>query len=897
MGRPEAPIDADGGPVAGFAAGLRRLRAQAGSPTYRQLAARTRFAPSVLSAAARGTSLATWPVTRAFVLACGGDVAQWQEHWREVSDAVHPAIVEGRPARTVVRTLPADTRAFTGRGVELARLLELADGALSGQGQGSGTGAGVIAAIDGMAGVGKTALVLHAGHLLSDRFPDGQLFLDLHGHTEGLAPRDPGDALAALLAALGLAPEQVPADPQARAAALRDRLADTRTLLVLDNAASEAQVRPLLPAEEGCLVLVTSRRRLKALDDAHTLTLDVLPVADAVELLRRVAGIGGGGHDGEDEVRDEDALIEEIAELCGRLPLALRIAAALIRHRPAGAAHHLAHTLRRGAAGLEGFFDGDRDLAAVFDLSYRRLSQDAQVLFRRLGLVPGPEVDGYGAAALLGGGLISAERLLGNLADHNLLDESEIGRYRMLDLIRRHARALSEQDSAEEREAAAGRLLDYYAHTAQRADAAISFPCTWPGPSGPGPAHSPDLADQDTARAWLRTERANLLAAIASAGAHADEERLVALTAGLATLLGQDGPWPVAIELFTAAAQGADRRSDRYAHAHALTILGSMRLGIGQYPSAVHDLEQARDLFRSLGEDGGQANALTVLATTRYMTDDVSGALRDVGQAVELKKSLGGHRGQADALLTQGNIRILTNDFVGAIPDLEQARDLYRDLGERTGQATALLVLGEARRVTGRYPDALQDLEQALTLFRAQGNLNAQARALYLLGDVRRMLGKFPAALGDLEQALEIQRGLGDRSGQAGTLTIRGAVRSAIGELSDAVRDLEQALEVFRQIGDRGNEAFTLNHFAAALTVTGDRERALIMYGDALSLARETDQFDEQALALEGIGECHLQAGQTDDGTAHLAQALAIFRQYGMAQAERVRTRLDFSRP
>ena len=751
----------------------------------------------------------------------------------------------------------------------------------------------------------RTCLVLRAGHLLADRFPDGQLFLDLHGHTEGLAPRDPGDALAALLAALGLAPEQVPADPQSRAAALRDRLTGTRTLLVLDNAASEAQVRPLLPAEEGCLVLVTSRRRLKALDDAHALTLDVLPVADAVELLRRVAGIGGGhegggkDHDHGDD-QDDDAPIGEIAELCGRLPRALRIAAALIRHRPAGAARQLAHTLRRGAAGLDGFFDGDRDLAAVFDLSYQRLSQDAQALFRRLGLVPGPEVDGYAAAALLDGGLVGAERLLGNLADHNLLDESEIGRYRMLDLIRRHARALSEQDSAGEREAAAGRLLDYYAHTARRADAAISFPCAWPGPSGPGPAHSPDLADQDTARAWLRTERANLLAAVASADARADEERLVALTAGLATLLAQDGPWPVAIELFTAAAQAAARRSDRYAQAHALTILGSMRSGIGQYPGAIHDLEQARDLFRSLGEPGGQANALTVLATTRYMIDDVPGALRDVGQAVELKKSLGGRRGQADALLTQGNIRILTNDLVGAIPDLEQARELYRDLGEHTGQAGALFALfalAEIRRVIGRYPDALRDLEQALALFRAQGNLNGQARALYLLGDVRRMLGKFPAAMEDLEQALELQRGLGDRSGQASTLTIRGAVRSAVGEPSAAVRDLEQALEVFRQIGDRGSEAFALNHFAAVLAAAGDRERALTMYGDALSLACETDQFDEQALALEGIGECHLRAGQTDDGAAYLAQALAMFQQYGMEQAERVRMRLDFSRP
>jgi hypothetical protein len=278
MGRRESPIDAEGGPVAEFAAGLRRLREQAGSPTYRQLGERTRFAPSVLSAAARGTRLATWPVTRAFVAACGGDVVLWHRRWREVSEAVHPAVAGAaagpgwipgrsiRPIRSRGTCRPTPARSPAGSrncGICSPRPTnwELTDA--------HSTGTVVITAIDGMAGIGKTALALRAGHLLADRFPDGQLFVDLHGYTQGLPARDPADALTVLLRSLGLPPDRIPEDLDARAAVYRARLAGTRTLILLDNAADEAQVRPLLPASSTCLVLVTSRKRLRALDSTR----------------------------------------------------------------------------------------------------------------------------------------------------------------------------------------------------------------------------------------------------------------------------------------------------------------------------------------------------------------------------------------------------------------------------------------------------------------------------------------------------------------------------------------------------------------------------------------------------------------------------------------------------
>jgi len=342
----------------------------------------------------------------------------------------------------------------------------------------------VISAIDGMAGVGKTALALHAAHRLAERFTDGQLFIDLRGHTQGQQPRSAAEALEWLLLALGVPPQRIPQDADERAALYRQRLAGSRTLIVLDNAANEAQIRPLLPGDAGCLVLVTSRRRLKGLDDASTLSLDVLPQADAVALLRSVAT---RGHEHE---LMPDPLLAEIADLCGGLPLALRIAAALLRHRPAWSPEHLAALLRDQHQRLGTLFDGDRNLAAVFDLSYQNLGATHQRLFRRLGLLPGADVDAYAAAALADTDPSTATSLLEDLVDDNLLMQHTPGRYWMHDLLRLHARTLAGRDPAHSRDSALERLLNYYQHTAIRADDLVTrFPL--PVPAGPRPRTNP----------------------------------------------------------------------------------------------------------------------------------------------------------------------------------------------------------------------------------------------------------------------------------------------------------------------------------------------------------------------------------------------------------------------
>lgn len=333
------------------------------------------------------------------------------------------------------RQLPAVTRHFTGRAEELDRLISLAGPGLARPG-----GSVAIAAIDGMAGVGKTALAVHAAHYLAAQFPDGQLFIDLHGHASDRQPRSPSEALDVLLRALGVSTQQVPAGAEERAALFRQRLDGTRTMIVLDNAASEAQVRPLLPGSAGCLVLVTSRRKLKGLDDASVLALGVLPQADAVALFRAVAG--------HDQDAAGDLGLAEVVGLCGGLPLAVRIAATLLRHRPAWTPGDLARRLGDESARVGALSDGDRDLDTVLGLSYRNLTAAQRRMFRLLGLVPGPEVDALAAAALAGVEPTAAAGLLEGLADHNLLIEHAPDRYRLHDLIRLHARALA-SDTAE----------------------------------------------------------------------------------------------------------------------------------------------------------------------------------------------------------------------------------------------------------------------------------------------------------------------------------------------------------------------------------------------------------------------------------------------------------------
>jgi transcriptional regulator with XRE-family HTH domain len=343
----------------------------------------------------------------------------------------------------VPRQLPAAAMVFTGRDHELAQIMRAGDPAEL-----------AIVAIDGMAGVGKTALACEVAHRIAVRYPDGQIHLDLHG-SAGMGPVEPGAALGRVLRSLGVPDERIPAELEDRAALYRGELAGQRVLVLLDDAVSEAQVAPLLPASPGCLVLITSRRRLSGLNRTHALVLHPPSAADAAELLRRSAGA--------DRLPvDSDESVAEIALQCGRLPVALRIAAARLHSHPSWTAEHLLRHLRDRRRGLAEFAAGSLSVSASFDASYHRLDPDSQHAYRVLGLHPDDEFDLDAGAALIGRPGVQAARLIDHLVEVHLLEELAANRYRFHELVRRHAADRVEQDSTDaERCAAVDRLVEH----------------------------------------------------------------------------------------------------------------------------------------------------------------------------------------------------------------------------------------------------------------------------------------------------------------------------------------------------------------------------------------------------------------------------------------------------
>jgi tetratricopeptide (TPR) repeat protein/transcriptional regulator with XRE-family HTH domain len=846
-----------------FADVLRELRAGAGL-TQEELAEAAGLSSRAVSDLERGVVTAPHKDTvrlLAEALQLGG--------WARVE---FEAAVPGRAGAggvAAVRTLPRDVASFTGRRRELQELVDAAIGAAD-----SGRIVG-IHAIGGMAGIGKTAFAVHAAHRLAGRFPGGQIFVPLHGHTPGRQPVGPADALASLLLTIGIPAAQIPADLEARTALWRDRLAGRQLLLILDDATGSEQVRPLLPGAGASLVLITSRRRLTALEEATTISLDTLPPEEAAGLLVRLAVRPG--------LSSADPGVREISRLCGYLPLAIGMLARQLHHHPAWSPAGRAAEMAAAVGRLELLATENMTVAAAFDLSYADLTSEQQRLFRRLGLHPGAEADGYAAAALEGIELAVARRGLEALYDQYLLTEPAPGRYRMHDLVREHARALAGRlDRGDDRDQATARLLDYYQHAAARAAAQLARRARpAPAPAGAISAVVPAVADREQALAWSRAERASLLACLDHVTAAGQHARIIALTAGLAGLLSVDGPWDQAITRHATAAQAAQHLGDRPGQAGALTDLGDARRLTADVLGAARDLEEALDIYRDLGDRAGQAGALTVRGSLRRLTGDYPAAAGDLEEALDISRDLADGPGQAGALLYLGDVRRATGDYPAAARDLEEALGIFRDLGDRLGQSDVLTVLGDVRRATGDYPGAARDLQEALSISRDLGDRRGQADALLFLGRAWLASGDYPGAARDLEEALDIFRDLGSRRGQVDALLFLGRARRMPGDYPGAARDLEEALDISRQIGSRLGQADAITYLGDVRRATGDYPGAARDLEEALDIHRDIGSRRGQADALTVLGDVRRATGDYPGAARDLEEALDIHRDIG----------------
>jgi tetratricopeptide (TPR) repeat protein len=777
-----------------------------------------------------------------------------------------------------VRALPRDIAVFTGRSSELKRLA-----AAISRRRGKKAKLISVHAVNGMAGIGKTAFAVHAAHRLADHFPDGQIFLRLHAHTPGQRPVDPAEALGTLLLATGVAPSHIPPGLEARSASWRSHMAGKRMLLVLDDAAGSDQVQPLFPAAPGCLVIVTSRRRLTALE-ATPINLDMLPPAEAAHLFVRSARRPG--------LRPDDGAVAETVRLCGYLPLAIRLAAARLEHHPARTVSDLAREIASARNEPTAMQAEDISVAAAFDLSYQDLTPGQQRMFRRLGMHPGTDIDVRAAAALDDAELTQARRDVEALYDQNLLTEPALGRYRMHDLIRNHARSLADADPAAERDTSLDRLLEYYLRCVRAASSQLErrVPARPPLAIDTPPGHMPDPPVEEDAPAWLDKELQNLLAVVSYAALTSRSRYAAAIAAEMHAFLRIRVDWETALTLHQTAVQAAHHAGDRAAEAGALTDLGDMQYLTGSYRQATASLRRALELYRALTSDTRleEASVLTSLGHPLNLIGDTPGALATQRQALDMYRDLGSRLGEATALNRLGVLQTLTGPYPEAIASQEKALDLYRSLSDPLGEAAALGNLGAVQSWTGDTQAAAANLTRALELRRKFGDILGEFRALISLGVLQTLTGDYQTASDSFERALKGNRRLRGRLGEAEVLTEYGVLQRLMGDYQAASASVARAIELYHQLGYPLGEAEALNTAGELALASARLSDARASYEKAHKIAVAMQSLPEEALALEGIGKCHLRDGKRAAGVESLRRALAIYEQIGSSRAGHV---------
>ncbi|GAB7110301.1 hypothetical protein JCM4814A_86160 [Streptomyces phaeofaciens JCM 4814] len=799
-----------------LAARLRLLQELSGLGV-RALARDAGLSSSSLSRYLNGQTVPPWPAVVALCRLAKRDPRPLRPLWERISHPLPAPPKSSRQVRPLPRNdLPRDVADFTGREERLAAVLAALDSHR-------------VVSVDGMAGVGKTCLAVHAAHRLAADFPDGRLYVDLHGFTEGRPPLDPDSALRMLLGALDVPSERVPQEGlEQLAACWRSELAHRRVVVVLDNAADVDQVRPLLPGAGDSVALITSRNRLLGLDEVPPVSLDVLSPQESAELLARASG-DPGGPDGR-LARDPEAAAE-VLRLCGHLPLALRLAAARLRHRPGWTVGILVERMAEGA----GEFD------TAFAMSLRQLDRSQAHLFRMLGLLPGESFDEHVVAALAQVPLRVARAMLEDLLDAHLVQQPTAGRYRLHDLVHQHARrAGAEQDSADDRERALGRVLDYYVHAAAAADAAMPFlsPAR-AARAGDPPAELPRFTDKNAAIAWLVTEYANLIAAFETAAAVGADLHVCELPRFLRAYFARRCGTTHLNVLFERSLAAAERLGDPLRLAEAHSDLGFARYHAGRMAEATAAYETAgRHVSRS-----GDVRAEAELAIRRgYLSWDAG----HVDEPLELFRLAGKLYEKADCPTDAAHAAASEAWTMLQLGHREEAARRARDVlrTPHTDPAwppalTARITLGVA--IAHEEPEeAARQLEQALALAREDGHLHNQAWCLNCRGVALRRMGRYEEALASHREAFAL---------------------------------LDELFEEHWKI-------HFLNGYAETCRLAGLPEEALRLHRQALDLAPRLGNRQEEALAHEGIATL-LDATDAAGAAEHRAAGRAVLRDFG----------------
>ncbi|MFD3553191.1 BTAD domain-containing putative transcriptional regulator [Streptomyces goshikiensis] len=724
------------------------------------------------------------------------------------------------PAATVVpRTLPNDLTGFTGRERELGRLLERAAAPAD--------GATRIVAIDGMGGSGKTALAIRAAHRLAEAYPDGQLYIDLRGFTPGEQPQLPLSVLGALLRSLGVPGERLPEEADSRSCMWRGMLAERRMLIVLDNAADVAQVRPLLPASSNSLVLITSRTRMVELDGCDWMSVGVMSPPDSRALITEALGRA--------RTEREPEAVEALADLCGHLPLALRIATARLRNRPRWTVRHLVDRLADGSRRLDELRSGERSVEATLRLSYRAMRKEHRDAFRLLGLHPGAEIDVHAAAALLGCGVREAEDILEHLLDTHLVGQHEIGRYAFHDLVRSFAQSPHDDDGDGDGDeavdtAATGRLLDHFFAVTEEACRflypgrdAVDTPFARPA------AGLPPIGSAGEAEAYFDREYVTLLAAVERAQERGFFAHAVHLARNLLFHLNARSYLPEYARAADLAVAAARRIGDPAQLRLSLSNQAVSRAKLGRFREGIAAAAEALDLAVSLGDRHGEAYCRDLLGMLHSCLGHLAAGRSHLERAVELYREAGSNRQETYALCNLSSAYTWLGRHGEAAAAAERAVAISRRLGARNEEISALNDLAIARLATRDHSAARSAAEQALELSDESRMPENLALTLALAADASLHLGRTRQAVAHADRAYGLIRAKGTALRQAVVENILGDVHCRRGEFDLALALHESAYRLAAAIEYRIEAARALRGMSAALAAMGRTGRAEIL--------------------------------------------------------------------
>lgn len=827
---------------------------------------------------------------------------------------VTPAAVAAPPA---LAELPSATARITGRSNELAALAELLRPTQA-------EGAVFVSAVVGMAGVGKTALAVRAGHMARQRgwFAGGALFVDMHGYDE--VPVQPGQALDSLLRALGVPPEHIPPGTEQRAGLYRSILAQTeeQVLLVIDNVSSEAQVRPLLPGAGPHKTLITSRHKLAALDAAlvDIAELDDVASTELLDSALRTA------RPGDDRISRQLGETAQLAMMCEGLPLALQIIAAMLKADPILSVSVLVEELRAEQVRLEKlrYDDGSSrqmSVEAAFRLSYRKLNTATARMFRLLPVNPGTSLSVAAVAALSDLPVSEARPLLSGLVQAHLAEPAPGtgSRWRMHDLVRLYAQRLSDDHAdADHRERARDRLLDYYLQTAVAADYHIR---ALPRMAVPAP-----FTDRDMALEWLDSERAGLVAAVSMAAEKGRDEIALKLPTALFEYFAWRRRFDDALTTATISLQAARRLGDGHAEGMALNHYGLALANLRRFSAAITACQDAAAALRETGdrkaEGMAQFNLGMALSGERRFDEAIAAYRRDLeicsetddrdGTAITLDalgdtlrqsrafddalaahqsaaaifRATGNRHGEGTALLNVAVVLIELLRFDEALLGFGQAAALLRETGDQHRLGAISLNTGAVLSRLQRFDEAVTAGEDALAVFREMGDRHSEGRALLNIGAALNGAGRLQEAIGVHREAVASFRETGDRRIEGIALNYLGSTMLQSQLFDEAIVTYQSAVVVFREVSDRHLEGTTLSKLGAALGETGKVQEAIAVCQNAIAALQEVDDRHDMAVARCHLGSALQLAGATEEAVAEYRSAVGLFRDTGSHRDE-----------